>query len=120
MKVARAPLPVNDAASDYLIWRIRNVGPSAQFSDGDASGRLFVGGQPKQGKDAKPEVNPVGLSEQPERLGRNAKRPARPGEVPDTANVNERDLDGLRSAAKQKLSKRGKPGGDELPKIDAA
>ena len=35
---------IRDAGSDFRIWRIRNVEPSAQFSDGDASDRLFRGG----------------------------------------------------------------------------
>ncbi len=129
---------------------------SAFLVSNGANDTRYGGGQSKQGKDAKPEVNPAGLSEQvdrpgrrprsvavpqedfrpdvglrevvrpdadelpPQRQGRNAKRPTRPGEVPDTANVSERDLDGPKSASKQKLTKRGKPGSEEAPKTDAA
>jgi hypothetical protein len=67
---------------------------------------------------------------EPRRQGRNAKRLARPSEVPDAAKpavegrapahaVSERSPEGRKSAAKQRLSKRGKPGGEELPKTDA-
>jgi hypothetical protein len=127
---------------------------SAFLISNGANDTRYGGGQPRQGRDTKPEANPVGLSEQfdrpgrrprsvvlpqedfrpdaglrevakpdadglsPQRQGRNARRPPQPGEVPDTANVTERDLDGSRSASK-KPSKRGKPGGEEAPKIDA-
>jgi hypothetical protein len=129
---------------------------SAFLISNGANDTRFGGSQSKQGKDAKPEVNPASLSEQvdrpgrrprsvavpqedlrpdvglrevarpdaddlpPQRQGRNAKRPPRPGEVPDTANVSERDFDGPKSASKQKLTKRGRPGGEEAPKTDAA
>jgi hypothetical protein len=67
---------------------------------------------------------------EPRRQGRNAKRLARPSEAPDAAKpavegrapahaVSERSPEGRKSAAKQRLSKRGKPGGEELPKTDA-
>jgi hypothetical protein len=127
---------------------------SAFLISNGANDTRYVGSQPKQGKDAKPEFNPAGLSEPvdrpgrrprsvpqedlrpdiglrevgrpdadelpPQRQGRSARRPTRPGEVPDTSNLGERDLDGPKSASKQKLSKRGKSGGEEPPKIDAA
>src|SRR6267143_5216195 len=62
--------------------------------------------------------------------GRSAKRLARPSEAPDAAKpavegrapahaTRERGPEGRKSAAKQRLSKRGKPGGEELPKTDA-
>ena len=60
----------------------------------------------------------------PARRGRNAKRMARPGEpaaegaAPDQA-ASERGPDGRRLSAKQKLGKRGRPGGEELPKSES-
>ena len=230
--------------SDFHIWRIGNVEPSAQFSDGDPSDRLFRGGhgagagdksrgrqepsqifagtctachksprgllktvpagslqgflkqhyttspemasllaaflvsngasdpryvgtQAKPGKDEKSEAKPSGLVEQLDRFGRrlrqgpaqeaakpeaepkeaakpeaakpetskpeaagiepghhgrNARRLARPGETPAAEGqtpeqaASERGPDGRRLSAKQKLSKRGKPGGEEPPK----
>jgi hypothetical protein len=73
-----------------------------------------------------------GLSPQaePGRHGRSARRLARPGEAPDAANpavegevpgqaASERSPDGRKSAAKHRLSKRGKPGSEEPPKADA-
>jgi hypothetical protein len=72
---------------------------------------------------AKPDADARG---EPGRHGRNAKRLARPGEAPDAAKpaadgqaANERAPDGRRSAAKQRLSKRGKPGSEESSKTDA-
>jgi hypothetical protein len=63
------------------------------------------------------------------RPGRNGKRLARPGETPDVARpaadgqapaqaVIERGPDGRKLTAKQKLSKRGRPGGEESPARD--
>lgn len=93
--------------------------------------------QAKQGKDAKPGAEPQhaarpdadGPGTQP---GRNAKRLARPGEAPDTAKpaadgqqqpaqaALTTGPDGRKSAARQKLGKKGKPGSEEPPKGDAA
>ena len=67
----------------------------------------------------------------PGRHGRNAKRLARPGEAPDAARsageaqaplqaAGERGPDGRRLNSKQRLTKRGKPGSEDLPKTDAA
>jgi hypothetical protein len=117
-------------------------------------------GQTKDGKDGKGEAKPSGPSEQLDRFGRrlrpapqeaskpdaepreaakpdadvphgrNAKRLARPGEVPDATKpsdgqapvqaATERGPDGRKSGAMQRLSKRGRPGGEELPKPDSA
>jgi hypothetical protein len=118
---------------------------SAFLISNGATNTRYGGTQPA---DAKPEAKPAGLSEQLDwqgrklpgtsprqdaakpdddgssplvpRQGRNAKRPAAPGEGPDTANLNERDPDGRKPAGKQKLGKRNKPGGEEPPKADAA
>jgi hypothetical protein len=144
---------------------------SAFLTSNGAADTRYVGTQPKQDKDAKPEAKPAGPAEQldrygrrlrppvppqdipkpetqpqqaerpddgdelppqaePRRQGRNAKRPARPSEAPDAAKpavegrapahaASERGPEGRKSAAKQRLSKRGKPGGEELPKTDA-
>src|SRR3954447_23415343 len=60
------------------------------------------------------------------RQGRNLRRMARPGEVSpaevqDPAQASDdRGPDGRRLSAKQKLSKRGKSGGEEAPKTDPA
>ena len=102
--------------------RLRPPAPLSQEAD-------KPGAEPQQA--AKPDAD--GLPPQAElgRQGRNAKRLARPGEVPDTARpavdgqapaqtASERGPDGRKSAAKQKLSKRGKPGGEEPPKAEAA
>jgi hypothetical protein len=127
-------------------------------------------GQTKDGKEAKPEARPSGLSEQLDRFGRrlrpaaatqeaakpepareeaakpdadalppqgdghhgrNAKRLARPGEAPDATQpaaegqgpvqaATEPGPDGRKLSAKQRLSKRGRPGGEELPKTESA
>ena len=144
---------------------------SAFLTSNGAADTRYVGTQPKQDKDAKPEARPAGPAEQldrygrrlrppvppqdipkpetqpqqaerpddgeelppqaePRRQGRNAKRLARPSEAPDAAKpavegrapahaASERGPEGRKSAAKQRLSKRGKPGGEELPKTDA-
>jgi len=63
---------------------------------------------------AKPDAD--GLAE-PARQGRNAKREA---PAADGQAANERGPDGRRLSAKQKLSKRGKPGSEEPPKADSA
>src|SRR5882724_5965737 len=144
---------------------------SAFLISNGATDTRYVGTQPKQDKDAKPEAKPAGPAEQldrygrrlrppvppqdipkpetqpqqaerpddvdelppqaePRRQGRNAKRLARPSEAPDAARpavegrapahaASGRGPDGRKSAAKHRLSKRGKPGGEELPKTDA-
>src|SRR5882672_3939867 len=79
--------------------------------------------RPDDGEELPPQA-------EPRRQGRNAKRLARPSEAPDAAKpavegrapahaTSERGPDGRKSAAKQRLSKRGKPGGEGLPKTDA-
>ncbi len=109
-----------------------------------ATDTRYVGSQPKPGKDGKPEAKPA---EQTDWFGRRL-RPAqeeaakpgtppqqaakrRPGEAPEAAKpavegqppaqaASEPGPDGRRLSAKQKLSKRGKPGSEEPPKTDAA
>jgi hypothetical protein len=111
-------------------------GPPEQF---DRFGRrLRPGARPQEA--ARPEVEPEhaarpdadGVSPQtgPGRRGRNARRQARPempeggkpaaeGQAPAQA-AREPGHDGRKSAARQRLSKRGKPGSEEPPKMDAA
>ncbi len=60
--------------------------------------------EPRQA--AKPDADGLSPQADPGRQDRNAKRLARPGEAPE--------------AARAKLSKRGKPGGEEPPKTEAA
>ena len=76
---------------------------------------------------AKPETSkPEAAGIEPGHHGRNARRLARPGETPAAEGqtpeqaASERGPDGRRLSAKQKLSKRGKPGGEEPPKSDSA
>jgi hypothetical protein len=73
--------------------------------------------QPQQS--SRPDADGIAPQTEPGgRQGRNAKRLARPGEAPEAAG--ESGPDGRKSTAKQKLSKRGKPGGEEAPKPGAA
>ena len=104
--------------------------PSGLVEQLDRFGRRLRPGAPEEA--ARPEVEPReaakpdadGLSE-PGRHGRNAKRLARPEESPAAEGqapaqaTNERGPDGRKLSAKQKLSKRGKPGGEELPNAES-
>ena len=75
---------------------------------------------------AKPDADGLSAQGEPGRQGGNAKRLARPGEAPaadaqaPAQAANERGPDGRKLSAKQKLSKRGKPEGEEPPKTEAA
>ena len=105
--------------------------PSGLVEQIDRFGRRLRPGASEEA--AKPEAEPReaakpdadGLSE-PGRHGRNAKRLARPEEAPAAEGqapaqaANERGPDGRKLSAKQKLSKRGKPGVEELPKTESA
>src|SRR5216683_5775586 len=87
------------------------------------------GAEPLQA--AKPDGDGLSPQAEPGRQGRNARRLARPGEAPEAAKPavdgevpaqagSERGPDGRKLTAKQRLSKRGKPGGEEPPKAEAA
>ena len=101
--------------------RVRQAPPAQEAAKPDA--------EPREA--AKPEPEGVPPQGEPGRPGRNAKRLARPGEAPDATKpaaaegqapaqaTLEHGPDGRKSAAKQKLSKRGKPGAEEPPKADA-
>src|SRR5712671_5503019 len=97
---------------------------SAYLVSSGAADTRYIGSQPKQAKDAKQE--PSGQPTQLDRYGRpirrvptqEAAKPAGEGPTPAAA-AEERGPDGRRLSAKQRLSKRGKPG-EELPKADTA
>jgi hypothetical protein len=114
--------------------------PAAPPEQLDRHGRRLHAAVPAQ-EAAKPDSQPERTAEpdgeelppqaEPGRRGRNAKRLARPVEAPDATRpaaegqapvqaTSERGPDGRKSGAKQRLSKRGKPGSEELPKTDAA
>ena len=79
---------------------------------------------------ARPDAGSPQAEPEPSRHGRNARRLARPGEAPDAAKPAEGSApaqaategapEGRKTLAKQRLGKRGRPGGEEPPKIDAA
>jgi hypothetical protein len=72
----------------------------------------------------RPDAEPREVAARPDADGiapRGRKRLARPGEVPGADGVaSDRGPDGRKLSAKQRLSKRGRPGGEEPPKADAA
>ncbi len=119
--VGAQPKPGKDEKSEA-----RPGVPSEQL---DRFGRRM---RPATQEAAKPEAEPKEAAKPdadalpaPGRYGRNAKHVARPGEVPAAEGqapaqaANERGPDGRKLSAKQKLSTHGKPGGEELPKIEA-
>jgi hypothetical protein len=80
---------------------------------------------------ARPNADEAAPQAEPGRHGRNGRRFARPGEPPDATRptvegqtpaqaASERGPDGRQLTAKQRLSKRGRPGGEEPSKSDAA
>jgi hypothetical protein len=84
--------------------------------------------EPRQA--ARPDADGLSPQAEPRRHGRGVRRLARPGEAPDAEKpvtegqvpaqaASERGPDGRKSVAKHRLSKRGKPGGEEPPKADA-
>ena len=101
--------------------RLRPAAPQQEAARPDA--------EPQQA--ARPDADGLPPQAEPGRPGRNAKRLARPGEAPDAAKpaadgqapaqaALEHEPDGRKLSAKQKLSKRSKPSGEEPPKSDAA
>jgi hypothetical protein len=123
--VGAQPKPKSDARPsgtpdqlDRFGRRLRPAAPQEEAVKPDAE-------PPQQA--AKPDADGLPPQAEPGRRGRNAKRLARPGEAPDAAKpaadgqaALEREPDGRKLSAKQKLSKRGKPGGEEPPKSEAA
>lgn len=72
---------------------------------------------------AKPDGDGIAPQAEPVRAGRNGKRLARPGETPDTAKPADgqtpvQAATDAKMGARQKLTKRGKPGAEEPPKMD--
>jgi hypothetical protein len=129
--VGTQPKPGKDAQSEAK--------PGAAPEQLDRFGRRLRPGAPSQ-EAAKPDAQPQQAAKpdadgpspgEAGRQGRNAKRLARPEEAPDAAKpaadgqapaqaASERGPDGRKLTAKQRLSKRGRPGGEEPPKTEAA
>jgi hypothetical protein len=86
--------------------------PAQEAARPDADEPPAQGEAARQGRNGKRLARPAG--EAPE-----AARPAADGQPPAQAAV-ERGPDGRKLTAKQRLSKRGRPGGEESPKADAA
>src|ERR1700688_4937900 len=109
--------PGNDAKSEA-----KSGGGSEQL---DRQGRRM---RPGSQEAARADADGISQQGEPGRQGR--KRLARPGEGPDETKpavdgqapvqAGERGPDDRKLTAKQRLSKRGKPGGEELPKADTA
>jgi hypothetical protein len=131
--VGTQPKPAKDAKSDG-----RPSGPAAQL---DRYGRpLRPGGPPQQAaqpeaeprESAKPDADGLPTQAESGRKGHTGKRMARPGPAPDgtkpaaegqeapAQTASERGPDGRKLTARQKLTKRGKAGGEEPPKADSA
>jgi hypothetical protein len=128
--VGAQPKPGKDAKSDArpagppdqldrFGHRLRPPAPVPEAAKPDA--------EPREA--ARPDTDGLPAQAEPGRQGR--KRLARPGEVPDAAKpaadgqapalaTSERGPDGRRLSAKQRLSKRGRPGSEEPPKTEAA
>jgi hypothetical protein len=124
-KPTQQPKDAKPPAPEQLDRQGRPIRPAAAPSQEAA--------RPDAQPAAKPDADGIVPQAEPGvRQGRNAHRqPRPPAEVPDAANpaaegpaptqaAIERGPDGRKSAAKQKLSKRGKPGGEEPPKAGAA
>jgi hypothetical protein len=109
---------------------------SAFLVSNGAADTRFTGNQSKPGRDGRPEARPGGSPDQLDRFGRRlrpsapfreeAARPegepqeaAKPAQTPGQADI-ERGPGGRKLSAKQRLSKRGKPGAEEPPKTEAA
>jgi hypothetical protein len=117
-KDAKPPVP------EQLDRQGRPIRPAAPLQEATS---------PDAPQGAKPDADGIAPQAEPGvRQGRNAHRqPRPPAEAPEAARpavesqapaqaAGEGGPDGRKSAAKQKLSKRGKPGGEEPPKAGAA
>ena len=124
-KPTQQPKDAKPPAPEQLNRQGRPIRPAAAPSQEAA--------RPDAQPAAKPDADGIVPQAEPGvRQGRNARRvPRPPGEVPEAAKpavegqapaqaAGEGGPDGRKSAAKQKLSKRGKPGGEEPPKAGAA
>ena len=121
--VGTQPRQGKDAKSEE-----RTAGPPDQL---DRFGRRLRPTRPPEAVRPGAEPQQAAKPETDGRQGRNARRLARPGEAPDAAKpavdgqvpaeaASERGPDGRKLTAKQRLSRRGKPGGEEPPKTEAA
>jgi hypothetical protein len=114
------PKQGKDAKQDAKpVQEARPAGPPDQL---DRFGRRLHPAAPAQ-EVAKPDADGISPPAEPVRPGRNGKRLARPGETPDTAKPADSQTPvqaatDAKMGAKQKLSKRGKPGAEEPPKMD--
>jgi hypothetical protein len=103
--------------------------PGTEAKSGGGSEQLDRQGRrirPGSQEAARPDADGISQQGEPGRQGR--KRLARPGDGPDETKpavdgqapvqAGERGPDGRKLTAKQRLSKRGKPGGEESPKAD--
>ena len=123
--VGTQPKPAKDAKSEG-----RPADPPDQL---DRFGRRLRPPAPIPQEAARPDAEPQQAAK-PDADGiapQGRKRLARPGEAPDAAKpapdgqapaqtASDHGPDGRKLTAKQRLSKRGRPGGEELPKTDAA
>ena len=123
-KPTQQPKDAKPPAPEQLDRQGRPIRPAAPLQEA---------ARPDAPQGAKPDADGIAPQAEPGvRQGRNAHRqPRPPAEVPDAANpaaegqaptqaAIDRGPDGRKSAAKQKLSKRGKPGGEESPKAGVA
>ena len=105
--------------------------PGTEAKSGGGSEQLDRQGRrtrPGSQEAARPDADGISQQGEPGRQGR--KRLARPGDGPDETKpavdgqapvqAGERGPDGRKLTAKQRLSKRGRPGGEESPKADNA
>jgi hypothetical protein len=114
------PKQGKDAKQDGKpVQEARPAGPPDQL---DRFGRRLHPAAATQ-EAAKPDADGISPPAEPARPGRNGKRLARPGETPDTAKPADgqtpvQAATDAKMGAKQKLSKRGRPGVGEPPKLD--
>jgi len=123
-KPTQQPKDAQPPAPEQLDRQGRPIRPAAPLQEA---------ARPDAQQSAKPDADGIAPQAEPgARQGRNGRRiPRPPGEVPEAAKpaaegqappqaAGEGGPDGRKSGAKQKLSKRGKPGGEESPKAGAA
>src|SRR5258708_3696143 len=114
------PKQGKDAKQDGKpVQEARPAGPPDQL---DRFGRRLHPAAATQ-EAAKPDADGISPPAEPARPGRNGKRLARPGETPDTAKPADgqtpvQAATDAKMGAKQKLSKRGRRGVEEPPKMD--
>jgi hypothetical protein len=111
------PKQGKDAKQDGKpVQEARPAGPPDQL---DRFGRRLRPAASAQ-EAARPDADGISPQNEPGRPGRDAKRMARPGETPEAAKPGDGPTTDGKIGAKQKLSKRGRPGPEEPPKPDEA